>query len=447
MYSPTYSPTDFNNLRAALQASPDNVLLQKLLADALLKAGQASEAEQLYRKALQVSPDDVGLKLGLAMAFHQNGKASAAFVLLEDLIQQNNAEAYLLSAKLLFAQRQFNEAHDYYQRAILLDERLRDEDMDAGLSGNELDRIPLFLNGNEEEEEAYESDSEKTKISFADVGGMDAVKEEIALKIIFPIKYPELYKTYSKPMGGGILLYGPPGCGKTYLARAMAGEVPSSFITIGLNDVLDMWIGTSESNLHDFFQHARQSTPSVLFFDEVDALGGSRTDMRKTASRTITNQFLEELDGAKYSNEGILVLAATNTPWLLDTAFRRPGRFDRVIFIGPPDARAREQILQVHLRNVPTLQVDLATVAAKTEAFSGADLQAVIDRAIERKLLEAIKIGHAVPLSTADLLDAVEAHHPTLREWFALAKIYAQYGNEAGQYKPVLDYMKTQNWL
>lgn len=440
-----YSFTDFNHLRAALQASPDNVLIQKLLADALLKIGQVSEAEQLYRKALHVSPDDTSLKLGLAMAFHQNGKASAALVVLEDLIQENNAEAYLLSAKLFFAQQQFNEARDYYQRALLLDERLRDEIMDANLSGNELDRIPLFLN--EDEGEAYDLESEKPKISFADVGGMDAVKEEIALKIIFPIKYPDLYKTYGKQTGGGILLYGPPGCGKTYLARAIAGEISSTFITVGLNEILDMWIGASESNLHDFFQHARQSTPCVLFFDEVDALGASRNDMRKSASRTITNQFLEEFDGSKYSNEGMLILAATNSPWLLDTAFRRPGRFDRVIFVAPPNAAAREQILQLHLRNVPTLQVDLATIAAKTEAFSGADLKAVIDRAIERKLLEAIKIGHAIPLNTDDLLNAVEAHNPTLREWFTVAKNFALYGSETGQYQPILEFMKTQNWL
>ncbi|WP_266363733.1 ATP-binding protein [Tellurirhabdus rosea] len=439
-----YSPSDLENLRAASQLSPDNVLLRKLLADALLKTGRAAEAETEYRAALRLAPDDTALKLGLARAFQQNGKTDAALVVLEDLIQQNNAEAYLLSARLLLAQRQFAEARDHYQRACLLDDRLADPALEAELAV-ETDRIPLAA-GPEETGE-FRLESQKPTISFADVGGMDAVKEEIALKIIFPLKHPDLYKSYGKRTGGGILLYGPPGCGKTYLARATAGEISASFISVGLNDILDMWIGASERNLHDVFEQARRQAPCVLFFDEVDALGASRNDMRKTAGRTVINQFLDELDGVRHANDGVLVLAATNTPWYLDSAFRRPGRFDRLIFVAPPDASAREEILRLQLRELPAADVDVTAVARKTETFSGADLQAVVDRAVERKLLEAMKAGRPVPVTTADLLDAVKAHRPTVREWFSSAKNYALYANEAGQYEPVLSFMKTQKWL
>src|SRR5437588_864282 len=121
---------------------------------------------------------------------------------------------------------------------------------------------------------------ERPGMGFADVGGMEPLKEEIRLKIIHPMNHPELYKAYGKPIGGGILLFGPPGCGKTHLARATAGEIRAGFLAIGINDVLDMWIGNSEKNLHALFEQARANIPCVLFFDEVDALGASRSDLR-----------------------------------------------------------------------------------------------------------------------------------------------------------------------
>jgi len=136
-------------------------------------------------------------------------------------------------------------------------------------------------------------------------------------------------------------MYGPPGCGKTYVARATAGEIKAGFLSVGINDVLDMWIGNSERNLHELFESARTHKPCVLFFDEVDALGAARSDMRHHAGRQLINQFLAEMDGVKTSNEGVLILAATNAPWHLDPAFRRPGRFDRILFVPPPDAAAR----------------------------------------------------------------------------------------------------------
>ena len=181
-----------------------------------------------------------------------------------------------------------------------------------------------------------------TDLNFNDVGGMDDIKKEIDLKIIKPLVHAELYKSYGKKIGGGILLYGPPGCGKTFIAKATAGQIQSKFFSVGLNDILDMWIGNSEKNLHDIFEIARRNKPCVLFFDEIDALGASRSDMKQSGGRNLINQFLLELDGINSDNDGILVLGATNTPWNLDTAFRRPGRFDRIIFIPPPDEKVKE---------------------------------------------------------------------------------------------------------
>ena len=271
---------------------------------------------------------------------------------------------------------------------------------------------------------------------------MEKVKEEIRLKIIHPLTHADLYQAYGKPIGGGILMYGPPGCGKTYLARATAGEIKAAFISVGINDVLDMWIGNSERNLHSLFEQARNNKPCVLFFDEVDALGASRSDMRQHAGRQLINQFLSEMDGVKSSNDGVLILAATNAPWHLDSAFRRPGRFDRVLFVPPPDAVARASILRLQCKGKPAEEIDFDHLGKKVENFSGADLKAVVDVAIERKLQEALKTGVPKPLTTKDLAAAAGTLKPTTKEWFATARNYALYSNQGGIYDDILQFLK-----
>src|SRR6202008_2874929 len=193
-------------------------------------------------------------------------------------------------------------------------------------------------------------------------------------------------------------------------------------LSVAIHEVLDMWLGQSEQNLNRLFAQARAVAPCVLFFDEVDALAARRSDMRTSAGRTLINQFLSELDGVDASNDGVLVLAATNAPWHLDPAFRRPGRFDRVLFVPPPDAEARAAILQVLVRDKPVEELDYAKLARRTDGFSGADLKAVVDLAVERKLDAAIRAGRAVPLTTADLAQTAGVVRPTAREWFATAR-------------------------
>ena len=273
---------------------------------------------------------------------------------------------------------------------------------------------------------------------------MDAVKKEIEMKIIKPLMHPDLYKAYGKKVGGGILLYGPPGCGKTFIAKATAGQVKARFINVSLNDILDMWIGNSEKNLHDIFELARRNTPCVLFIDEIDALGASRSDMKQSSGRHLINQFLQELDGISNNNEGVLILGATNTPWNLDPAFRRPGRFDRIIFVPPPDQTSRESILRLKLHNKPTEEIDYDQVAKKTENFSGADIDAMIDIAIESKLESSFADGLPKPLDTKDILAAAKKHKPSTQEWFTTAKNFAMFANDAGLYDDILTYLKIK---
>ena len=271
---------------------------------------------------------------------------------------------------------------------------------------------------------------------------MEKSKVEIRMKILHPLTHAEIYEAYGKPIGGGILMYGPPGCGKTHLARATAGEVKAGLIYIGIHDVLDMWIGNSERNLHELFEFARERKPCVLFFDEVDALGASRSDMRRSGNRQLINQFLAELDGFNASNDGLLILAATNAPWHLDPAFRRPGRFDRVLFVPPPDFEARAEILRILLQGKPLDDIDYEFLAKKTDGFSGADLNAAIDVAIEYKLQSALQKGAPEPLTTKDLQKALKSLKATTNEWFSTARNYALYANQGGIYDDIAKYLK-----
>lgn len=432
------------SLRDAVQQSPRNTPLRLSLAQILLKALRYEEAEAEFRAGLEHAPDESNLRTGLAEAFYAQGKFSAALVIGEELVRGNrgSARTFLLMARCYAKEDDAARAVDAYRRARAIDPSIEDDELahldGAAESDDAADDLAI---AGIEDLGAYEPDTERPPISFGDVGGMEPLKEEIRLKIIHPLTHPEIYAAYGKKIGGGILLFGPPGCGKTHLARATAGEVKARFLTVSISDVLDMYIGQSERNLHDIFERARQQRPAVLFFDEVDALAASRRDMRQSAGRQTINQFLAELDGIEADNEGLLIMAATNAPWHLDTAFRRPGRFDRILFVPPPDEPARKAILQVLLAEKPAQDVDVGAVAHKTPEYSGADLKAVIDLAVEEKLKKAIRSGVPEPLTTKDLLKAAKKVKPTTKEWFSTARNHALYANTGGFYDDILDYL------
>ena len=444
------NPKQIQALREALKVSPDNAPLRQHIAEMLLGLGEAADAEKEFAIALTLDPDSPQTKLGLARAYEQQGKNAQALVVLEELINQEHPEASALSlhSRLLLRSGQVEQAVQQFRQALEKDSSLQDSDLAQQLGMDAMEDSGVIDGrvraGGFDSESASISGLERSNITFEDVGGMEALKEEIRLKIIYPLSNAELYKAYRKPIGGGILLYGPPGCGKTYLARATAGEIRAGFIPVGLNDVLDMWLGNSERNLHDLFEQARKNSPCVLFFDEVDALASKRTDMRQSAARQIINQFLAELDGVRFSNEGILILAATNAPWHLDNAFRRPGRFDRILFVPPPDAPARAAILRLLCKGKPSEDLDFELIAKKTDRLSGADLKAVVDMAIEKKLQEAIKTGAPKPLTTKDLLRAAKGVKSSTREWFSTAKNYAVHANQDGSYDDILNYLNQR---
>jgi transitional endoplasmic reticulum ATPase len=445
------------SLREAVRLSPENIPLRRHLAESLLAQGRPELAEAEFREALTLAPEDAHLKVGLANSFLQQGKNNLAVVILEALAKHPAAPplAFVLYARMLASAGEVEEAVRQYHRGVDADPGVADREFAERLGISSGDEATSEFDPETSEvvegrarsawsEPAQGSTIEvdRPSLTFIDVGGMESVKEEIRIKIIHPINHPEIYRAYGKSIGGGILLYGPPGCGKTYLARATAGEIHAGFLAVGINDVLEMWIGNSERNLHALFDQARQNTPCVLFFDEVDALAASRADLRASGGRQLINQFLAELDGVESRNEGVLILAATNAPWHLDPAFRRPGRFDRILFVPPPDLPARASILRLLCRGKPVQNVDYDHLAKKTDHFSGADLKAVVDLAIEAKLREAMKAGVPRPLTTKDLLTAAAGLKPSTREWFATARNYALYSNQGGIYDDILKHLK-----
>ncbi|MCM3598810.1 ATP-binding protein [Metabacillus idriensis] len=281
------------------------------------------------------------------------------------------------------------------------------------------------------------------KETFEDVGGLEDVKKRIRMDFIMPIQSPEFFQAYGKTGGGSLLLYGPPGFGKTFLAKAIAGEIDASFIHLELQAILSMYVGQSEHNLHDIFEKAREQKPCVLFIDELDALGGNRHRMNQHHDRVLVNQLLVELDGLQSFNDQVYIIGATNTPWYLDPALRRPGRFNSLLFIPPPSEEERELILSVKTKDKPQDKLELSKIAKVTTHFSGADLTQVIDDAISKAIERSLEQGSLQPMSNTDLMKSAKDRSPTTLEWFATAKNYATFSDTNKDYKNVLHYMKT----
>lgn len=428
---------DIISLLKALEFSPQNVQLRVMLAQKFLEENHMDELKEHAEKILELDANNLAAKELLCEWFYRNGKYKAILMLAENLpnIKQASNRLQILYTKALLQDGNTSKARDMYEFYLHKNPTFTDNELDSALRLQSMDLL-------DEIEQSDDVFLQKPNVRFEDVGGLDGVKKEISMKIIKPLENPELFKAYGKKIGGGILLFGPPGCGKTFIAKATAGEIDAKFINVGISDILDMWIGKSEQNLSEMFDIARKNKPCVLFFDEVDALGANRSSFQSSAGKNVINQFLSELDGISSDNDGLLVIGATNMPWALDSAFRRPGRFDRIIFVPPPDKEGREKIFELLLKDKPIGQIDYTKLAKNTDGYSGADIQAVIDIAVESKLEIAMENGQITPVVTADILKAIKKHRPTTREWFNTVKNYVLYANQGGIYDDVIKYIK-----
>ena len=383
------------SLRAAVAGAPDDVPLRLHLAELLMRAGNRDEAVQHAAAVLQREPANA---TALALIANTQTPSTAA------------------------------PAADDAETLRRLDAEFADV------------VPPSFVDGGAQP--AY--DAQSSGLRLRDVAGMSEVKDRLEAAFLAPMRNPELTRLYGKSLRGGLLMYGPPGCGKTFIARALAGEMGAHFLVVSLADVLDMYVGQSERNIREVFEVARRSAPCVVFLDEVDALGLKRSQLRNSAARGTVNQLLSELDGMSASNEGVYVVGATNHPWDIDVALRRPGRFDRMLLVLPPDEAAREAVFTFHLRERPIESIDVRKLARMTDGYSGADLAHICESAAERALLDSAHTGVARMITMHDLEGALREVRPSIDAWLQTARNVAQFANEDGTYDELLAYLRAR---
>lgn len=415
--SPLTSDPLLRSLRAAVDAAPDDVSLRVHLAELLAAAGQHDEAVRHAAAVLQREPGNAAaLDLVLATRDRQAAPEPAPTAPHDPPVEPGRSPT---------------GTDDEAETLRRLDSEL------AGVAP------PMYLDGDPESgPDVYEV--EQGTLTLADVAGMAAVKERLEAAVLAPMRRPELGRLYGKSLRGGLLLYGPPGCGKTFIARALAGELGVRFLAVSLADVLDMYIGQSERNLQELFATARRNAPCVLFLDEVDALGQKRSQLSRSGTRGTVSQLLAEMDGVAGGDDAVYVLGATNHPWDVDVALRRPGRFDRMLLVLPPDRPAREGILRYHLRDRPIAGVDVGRLAKLTEGYSGADLAQVCETAAEHALLDSARSGTVRMIGKADLERAVGEVRPSIGPWLDIARNVAQFANEGGAYDDLLAYLRQR---
>lgn len=399
-------------LRAAVEAAPDNDVLRVMLAEALEEAGRTVEALTEHEKLLAkgaLGGEDALRAARLAVA---GERVDLAKGLLEHARREGVVEGVPEVEAAL---------------ARLLERR-------------GLQRVPA-----EATDLSHAWTVEPASLTFADVGGLADVKKVLHRLVVLPLSRPELYERYGRRAGGGVLLYGPPGCGKTMLARGLAGECGLPFLVVRIEQVLDPFFGVSERNLHDAFEAARAAAPCVLFLDELDAIAYARAKSVGESGRRLVDVLLQELDSIGSDNTGILVLAATNAPWDVDDAAQRPGRFDRRVFVPPPDEVARRQVLSVLLRGVHAEDIDVQRLARSTELFSGADLRALVERAVDQVIDDALASGQEPPLTQEHLVQAAVSVRPTTLDWLQRAKDHVEFAGASEKYVDVAAYLKAKD--
>jgi SpoVK/Ycf46/Vps4 family AAA+-type ATPase len=398
------------SLRAAVAANPSDPHLRLHLAELL-------PDRHLYDDALR--------ELGTALAADPGSEQA-----LELIEQARKAKA---AAELPAPDREAGE-----------------ESVDWELLDSEFEVEPMFVESSQAPLPTVSAwDVERETVTLADVGGLEDVKERLQAAFLEPLRNPELRKLYAKDLRGGLMLYGPPGCGKGFIARALAGEIGAAFIPVAIDAVLDMWVGNSERNLHDIFMTARRSAPAVIFFDEIDALGRRRSQLTSDTLRTIVNQLLAELDGldGAQANQDVFTLAATNHPWDVDPALRRPGRFDRTLLVLPPDEPAREVIFRTNLKDRPVEGIDLGRLARLTDGYSGADIKHICDTAAEKALIDAVRTKETRLIGMNDLQAALKEVQPSVGPWFDAARNVVTFANQDGSYDELKAYMKRRPLL
>jgi len=261
--------------------------------------------------------------------------------------------------------------------------------------------------------------------TWEDVIGLEEVKQELREAIEWPLKYPDLFKEAGAEQPSGVLLYGPPGTGKTMLARAVAHEGRANFIAINGPELMNMYVGETERALREVFKRARQASPTVIFFDEIDAVTVTRGYDPNRVSDRLVSQLLTEMDGVSRRRERVVVMAATNRPDIVDPALLRPGRFEKLIYVPPPDFNTRVALFNAFINRHPHGQIDVQKLARQTELFSVADVKGVVDRASLLTIRRALSGGMKPRMEQSDLEEALKSVKPSVTQ--AMVNFYLNF--------------------
>lgn len=405
-------------------------------------------------RSVEGNPENTPLRLHLAELLEQSDRHEEALAHCQHILAKapDNTTALSLAAKAAAGAGQESLADSYRRLAEALGWKASQQLIDSAPPSEPIlpptqEQVRMREDGPADPLREEDLEFEWADITLKDVAGLEQVKRRIELAFLGPMKNEELRKAFGKELRGGLLLYGPPGCGKTFLAKAVAGELMARFISISLTDVIDMYIGESERNLHEVFNQARRLQPCVLFIDEIDALGRKRSLMRDHGGRNIINQLLAELDGIDADNTGLYVLAATNHPWDIDSALRRPGRLDRTVLVLPPDPAAREVLFEMNLRGRPSQGIDFRWLAQHTDNWSGADIKHACESAAELAMENSMKSGKIEPITMRELKQALKEITPSIRSWMETARNYAVYANQDGTYSELADFLRAKKML
>ena len=296
--------------------------------------------------------------------------------------------------------------------AVQLKEYCRDNGLKGYSSLNKPQLVDFVYESGHEEADTQKTEQKpalgkKTVngITFDDIAGLEEAKRAFKEKVVLPLEHRELYEKYGKKVGGGILLYGLPGTGKTLFAEAASHETNALFIPIKCSDIKSKWYGESEANVKNIFNKARKAKKAIIFFDEFEAIGAKRTDSSDNGNNDLVPQILAEMQGVGTSKNDsmIVVIAATNKPWMIDSAFLRPGRFDEKIYIPLPDSEARKKMFELKLKGIPQADLDYSYLAEISDGFNGADIGAFCEKLKMLAIQKNIETNIESPISMTEV--------------------------------------------
>ncbi len=365
----------------AIELDPQNPIIYNNRGDAFYRKQDFQNAVKDYDKAISLNPNYLKAYYNRGLSYasiEEYEKAVDDFTKVVEL-KKDFAEAYHLRGLAQEYAGNISDAIADYEKALELNPGLAEAKTHLQNAKAKKDQEGKGEGGAPSEIKMLQ----KPDMNFTHVAGMVKTKEQIKESIVYPMMNPDLARKYGKLGGGGLLMYGPPGCGKTFIVKAAAGECKAGFVNAKLSDLLDMYVGNTEKNIHKVFELSRKNVPCILFFDEVDAIGGRRDQQEgQQYMRMAVNQLLYEMDGVEAHNENVLTIAATNAPWDVDPALRRSGRFSKALYIPEPDLKSRVAILKIHAKKRPISKfIPFWLLGFATTGYASSDLKAIVDEA------------------------------------------------------------------